>query len=419
MRIAIVGAGVSGLVAAHLLHREHDVSIFEAADWIGGHTHTVRVDAADGAYDVDTGFIVMNDRNYPNFERLLSKLGVPTQASNMSFSVSDGHDFEYSSTSLRGLFANPRHLASPAFMRMLADVRRFQREARELLASDGDGPSLRDYLEQRSYSREFVERLIVPQASAVWSADPRQMWSFPARFLAQFFENHGMLGLGSRPRWRTIVGGSHRYVERLTAPFTDRIRLSQPVSAISRVGEHVEVIVGRGEPQRFDRVVIATHSDQALAMLSNPSDREREILGAIPYQRNQVVLHTDRRLLPRRRRAWASWNYHLPMDGAPMDGAAGGSSVTYHMNRLQSLSAQEELCVTLNLTDRIEPARVLGSWNYAHPVYTSAGMQAQRRRIEIDGIDRIHYCGAYWGWGFHEDGVVSAMRTCTPLGGRL
>ena len=302
MRIAIVGAGVSGLVAAHLLHREHDVSIFEAADWIGGHTHTVRVDGADGAYDVDTGFIVMNDRNYPNFQRLLGKLGVPTQPTNMSFSVSDGHDFEYSSTSLGGLFANPRHLASPRFIRMLAEVRRFQREARELLASESDGPSLCDYLEERAYSREFVERLIVPQAAAVWSADPRQMWTFPARFLAQFFENHGMLGLGDRPRWRTIVGGSHRYVERLTAPFSERIRLRQPVTAITRVGDHVEVTAGRDEPRRFDRVIIATHSDQALAMLANPSEREREILGAIPYQRNEVVLHTDRRLLPRRRR---------------------------------------------------------------------------------------------------------------------
>lgn len=412
MRIAIIGAGISGLVAAHLLHREHDVSVFEAADWIGGHTHTVRVEAADGSHDVDTGFIVMNDRNYPNFERLLAKLGVPTQASNMSFSVSDGRDFEYSSTSLGGLFANPRHLASPRFLRMLADVRRFQREARELLSTEGDGPSLREYLEQRAYSREFVERLIVPQAAAVWSADPRQMWTFPARFLAQFFYNHGILSLGDRPKWRTVAGGSHRYVERLTAPFSERILLSHPVTAISRVSGRVEVTVRGREAQRFDRVIIATHSDQALDLLADPSEREREILGAIPYQRNEVVLHTDRRLLPRRRRAWASWNYHLDTDG-------GASSVTYHMNRLQRLTAPEELCVTLNLSERIDPARVLGRWNYSHPVYTAAGMTAQRRRDEIDGVDRIHYCGAYWGWGFHEDGVVSAMQTCTPLGGRL
>ncbi|MEA2198224.1 MAG: uncharacterized protein QOJ25_2275 [Solirubrobacteraceae bacterium] len=412
MRIAIVGAGISGLVAAHLLHREHDVSIFEASDWVGGHTHTVSVDAGGGAYDVDTGFIVMNDRNYPNFERLLGKLEVPTQASNMSFSVSDGRDFEYSSTSLAGLFANPRHLTSPRFLRMLADVRRFQRDARELLRSEGDGPSLREYLEQRAYSREFVDRLIVPQAAAVWSADPRQMWTFPARFMAEFFENHGMLALRGRPNWRTVAGGSHRYVERLIAPFSERVLLSRPVTAIRRLADHVEVTARGHEPQRFDRVIIATHSDQALVMLADPSDREREILGAIPYQGNDVVLHTDRRLLPRRRRAWASWNYHLDSDG-------GASSVTYHMNRLQRLDAPEELCVTLNLADRIAPELVLGRWSYSHPVYTSAGMAAQRRRKEIDGVDGIHYCGAYWGWGFHEDGVVSAMRTCTPLGGRL
>jgi predicted NAD/FAD-binding protein len=413
MRIAIVGAGVSGLVAAHLLHREHDISVFEASDWVGGHTHTVRVEAGAGAYDVDTGFIVMNDRNYPNFERLLGKLGVATQPSSMSFSVSDGDDFEYSSTSLAGLFANPHHLTSPRFLRMLADVRRFQREARELLSSESDGPSLREYLDQGAYSREFVDRLIVPQAAAVWSADPQQMWTFPARFLAQFFENHGMLALRDRPNWKTVTGGSHRYVERLTAPFSERILLSRPVTAINRVADQVEVTARGREPQRFDRVVIAAHSDQALGMLADPSDREREILGAIRYQRNDVVLHTDRRLLPRRRRAWASWNYHLDSDGG------GAASVTYHMNRLQRLDAPEELCVTLNLSDRIEPARVLGNWSYAHPVYTAAGMTAQRRRKEIDGVDRIHYCGAYWGWGFHEDGVVSAMQTCTPLGGRL
>jgi predicted NAD/FAD-binding protein len=403
---------VSGLVAAHLLHREHDVSVFEASDWVGGHTHTVRVEAGGSAYDVDTGFIVMNDRNYPNFERLLGKLGVATQPSNMSFSVSDGDDFEYSSTSLAGLFANPRHLTSPRFLLMLADVRRFQRESRELLSSHGDGPSLREYLDERAYSREFVDRLIVPQAAAVWSTDPQQMWTFPARFLAQFFEHHGMLALRDRPNWKTVTGGSHRYVERLTAPFSERILLSRRVTAIKRVADQVEVTARGREPQRFDRVVIAAHSDQALGMLADPSDREREILGAIPYQRNEVVLHTDRRLLPRRRRAWASWNYHLDSDG-------GAASVTYHMNRLQRLDAPEELCVTLNLSERIEPARVLGNWSYAHPVYTAAGMTAQGRRREIDGVDRIHYCGAYWGWGFHEDGVVSAIQTCTPLGGRL
>jgi predicted NAD/FAD-binding protein len=412
VKIAIVGAGVSGLVAAHLLHREHRIAVFEAADWIGGHTHTVPVQLGTASYEVDTGFIVLNDRNYPNFERLLAKLGVATQRSEMSFSVSNG-EFEYSSTSVGGLFADPRHLVSPSFLRILADARRFQREARELLSIDGDGPSLGDYLDERGYSRDFVEKLIVPQASSVWSADPRQMWSFPARFLVEFFDNHGMLQLRGRPRWRAVAGGSRRYVEALIAPFRNRIRVSAPVARIARVGNgQVEVAPAHGEPEQFDRVVVATHSDQALRMLADASDREREILGSIPYQPNDVVLHTDASLLPRRRRAWASWNYHLGTNGR-------ASAVTYHMNRLQALGADRELCVTLNMTPRIDPTTVLGSWTYEHPVYTPAGVAAQRRRREIDGVDRIHYCGAYWGWGFHEDGVVSALRTCEPLGGRL
>ncbi len=411
MKIAIVGAGVSGLVAAHLLHREHEITVFEAADWIGGHTHTVPVQTETRSYEVDTGFIVLNDRNYPNFERLLAKLGVPTQPSNMSFSVSDG-EFEYSSTSLNGLFANRRHVVSPRFLRMLAEVRRFQRESRELLARDGDGPSLRQYLERGRYSASFVDKLIVPQAAAVWSSDPEQMWSFPARFLIEFFANHGMLSLTDRPRWRTVAGGSHRYVEALIRPFRNRIRIAAPVTSITREPDHILLTPRRGEAERYDRVVIATHSDQALRMLSNATDREHELLGSIPYQRNDVVLHTDRSLLPRRRAAWASWNYHL-------DAGGGASKVTYHMNRLQSLSADRELCVTLNLGDRIDPDAILGRWNYEHPVYTTAGVAAQRRRAEIDGTDRIHYCGAYWGWGFHEDGVLSAMTACAPLGGRL
>ncbi len=412
MKIAIVGAGVSGLSAAHLLHEEHEVTVFEAAEWIGGHTHTIDVATETGRHSVDTGFVVMNDRNYPNFSRLLGKLGVQTQPSSMSFSVSDGGRYEYSSTSLSGLFAEPRHLVSPPFLRMLAEVRRFQREARELLETDGEGPSLGDYLEERRYSREFIDRLIVPQASAVWSADPQHMWSFPARFLIQFFDNHGMLGLRDRPRWSVVAGGSRMYVDALIRPFRDRIRAGTPVDVISRTGEDVEVRARGYEPERFDRVILATHSDQALRLLDEPTDREREILGSIPYQANDVVLHHDASLLPRRRQAWASWNYHL-------EEAAGPTRVTYHMNRLQSLSADRELCVTLNLTDRIDRAAILGRWTYEHPVFTSAGVAAQRRRAEVDGVDRVHYCGAYWGWGFHEDGVVSAIETCEQLGGRL
>jgi predicted NAD/FAD-binding protein len=409
-RIAIVGAGISGLVAAHELHAEHDITVFEANAYAGGHTNTVRVETDSAAHDVDTGFIVFNDRNYPNFERLLDGLGVRTQPSTMSFSVSDEHGrFEYSGASPNGLFATRRHLLEPSFHGMIADVVRFGRAARTLLREDGEGQSLGHWLEQQRFSRAFVEKLIVPQASAVWSADPAQMWAFPARFLAEFFDNHGMLGLRGRPRWRTVAGGSHRYVEALVAPWRERLRLATPVRAVSRHAGHVTVTPSGGEPERFDDVVLAVHADQALRLLADPTAREREILGAFPYQSNEAVLHTDERMLPRRRRAWASWNYHL------LDEPAGRATVTYHMNRLQSLCADSELCVTLNRTDAIDPDRVLRVIAYSHPVYTAAGMAAQRRHGEISGRDRTHYCGAYWGWGFHEDGVVSGLRAAEGI----
>jgi predicted NAD/FAD-binding protein len=411
MRLAIIGGGVSGLVCAHKLGAQHELVLFEAGDQPGGHANTVRVETDSGACDVDTGFIVFNDRNYPNFERLLDDLEVPTQPSQMSFGVSDGVDFEYSSASPNGLFASRGNIVKPSFHRMLADLVRFNRHAVELLGSEED-PTLREWLAARRYSNAFVERLIVPQASAVWSADPEQMWSFPARFLVEFFDNHGMLGFRDRPHWRTITGGSRRYVDALTRPWYENLRLSTAVTEVCRHPDHVVVSARGCEPERFDAVVMATHSDEALALLADPSERERELLGAIPYQRSEAVLHTDRSLLPRRRRAWASWNYHLGT------GAHAGSTVTYHMNRLQSLRAPEEFCVTLNRTDAIDPERIIRTIDYSHPVYTPAGVAAQSRREEISGRNRTHYCGAYWGWGFHEDGVNSALRVAREIGAR-
>jgi len=411
MRIAIIGGGVSGLVCAHLLRHEHELLVFEASDHAGGHANTVRVETESGVYDIDTGFIVFNDRNYPSFERLLGELDVQTQASEMSFGVSDGGDFEYNGSSPNGIFASRTQMIRPTLYRMVADLIRFNRDARELLSSDED-PSLCEWLQQRRYSRAFVQRLIVPQASAVWSADPAQMWSFPARFLVGFFDNHGMLGFRGRPRWRTITGGSHTYVEALTRPWRECLRLSTPVTEVARHGDHVTVSARGCEPERFDAVVMATHSDQALALLADPSERERELLGAIPYQSNEAVLHTDRSLLPCRSRAWASWNYHLDAD------VPGRCTVTYHMNRLQSLRADREFCVTLNRTAAIDPERIIRTIQYAHPVYTPAGVAAQSRHREISAHNRTHYCGAYWGWGFHEDGVKSALRVAREIGAR-
>ena len=399
---------MSGLVAAHLLHAEHDVTVFEAGPYAGGHTNTIEVPTARGPLAVDTGFIVFNDRNYPRFEALLAELGVASQPSDMSFGVSDG-DFEYASTSLNGLYAKRSHALSPVFQRMVLDVPRFQHAARALLISP-EQPALREWLATLGLSDAFIERVIVPQAAAVWSADPEQMWTFPARFLVEFFDNHGMLGLRGRPNWRTVRGGSKRYVEALTAAFADRIRLSTPVRSIERFEDRVEVTPAGGEPEVFDEVVVAAHADQALAMLADPTPQEREILGAFPYQANEAVLHTDRGLLPRRRRAWASWNYHLEPD------ASGPATVTYHMNRLQSLDADEDYCVTLNRTGAIDPRKIIRTIAYAHPVYTVEGHAAQRRYDEVGGRNRTHYCGAYWGWGFHEDGVASAHRAVAALG---
>jgi predicted NAD/FAD-binding protein len=430
VRIAIVGAGVSGLVAAHLLAREHEIVVYEASAYAGGHAHTVRVEGSERAYDVDTGFVVMNDRNYPNFTRLLHQLDVPTQPTHMSFSVkSEDDDFEYAGTP-RGLYCQRRNLVRPRFQHMVLDLLRFNRELRAMLAPEHTASlaracedscsqeSLGEFLVRRRFSRTFVERLIVPQVSAVWSADPRHMRSFPVRFIAEFFANHGMLGFRDRPRWSTITGGSARYVDALIAPFREHLRLHTPVRAITRHADHVELNVGDArasdESARFDQVVIATHSDQALALLSDASSRERTLLGAIPYQRNEAVLHTDSTLLPRRHGARAAWNFHLLREPKPL------STVTYYMNHLQRLRSERHYCVTLNRTESIDPEQVIRTISYSHPVYTPAGVAAQAEHASISGLARrTHYCGAYWGWGFHEDGVLSALRACAPFGAKL
>ncbi len=411
MRIAIVGTGIAGMVAAHRLHPAHEITVYEAGARLGGHTNTVAVPSEEGTHWIDTGFIVFNDRNYPCFEALLAELGIDTQPSQMSFSVADGRGgFEFSGTP-RGLFARRSHLLSPAFLGMLRDWRRFNREAQALIGMNGTAPSLGHWLEQKGFSRHFVERLIVPQAAAVWSADPGQMWSFPASFMAEFFANHGMYSLRNRPAWRTVSGGSVRYVEAIAAPWRERVRLRAPVRRVERLPGSVRVEAEGWGSEEFDQVVIAAHSDQALAMLADPSPAEREILGAIPYRRNEAVLHTDRSVMPRRRAAWSSWNFHLTPE------PPGASTVTYWMNNLQRLRAGRDYFVTLNRPGAVDPERVLRRIFYDHPVYTAAGVAAQARHAEISGVRRTHYCGAYWGWGFHEDGVVSAQRACARIPG--
>jgi uncharacterized protein len=392
------------MVAAYRLCAQHDVTVYEAGAYVGGHTHTVDVDARGGPLAVDTGFIVHNDWTYPNFVALLKEIGVPWQDSDMSFSVRcEKSGLEYNGTSLNSLFAQRRNLLRPSFLRMVADILRFGSQAQALLAPGAPDLSLGDYLSENGYSRFFIEHYIVPMGAAVWSSRPADMLKFPARFLVEFFANHGFLSVNHRPVWRVIRGGSREYVKRLTAPYAARIRLNTAVDSLVRRPLKVCMRLKNGTVEHFDQVFIACHSDQALELLGDASCAERQILGAIAYQENEVLLHTDNRLMPRKRRAWAAWNYHIPKE--PAERAA----VTYNMNILQSLQAEEQYLVSLNRSAEIDPKRILGRYLYHHPVYTAAAIAAQRRRHEINGTRRTYFCGAYWGYGFHEDGVKSAQ----------
>lgn len=405
MKIAIIGSGIAGNVAAYHLRREHDITIFEAGDHVGGHTHTHAIEQHGQSYNVDTGFIVFNDWTYPNFIALLDELGVPSQESAMSFSVrAEQSGIEYNGTSLNTLFAQRRNLLRPSFLRMIRDILRFNREAPALLDSTGDDITLGDYLAAQRYSRTFIEHYIIPMGAAIWSTDAENMQRFPARYFVRFFHNHGMLSVDQRPQWRVVQGGSARYVEKLTASFQDRIRLNTPVEWIRRVPGQVLVKARGLDAERYDQVFLACHSDQALALLADASAQEREVLGAIPYQENEAVLHTDTRLLPRRKLAWAAWNYHV------LPEARERVALTYNMDILQGLDTPSPFLVTLNHSAAIEPAKIIKRISYHHPLYTRAGVAAQARQAEINGPLNTYYCGAYWRFGFHEDGVVSALN---------
>lgn len=413
-RIAIIGAGVSGLVCAHLLHRRHDVTVLEANDYIGGHTNTVEAEDDDERHAVDTGFIVYNERNYPNFTRLIAQLGVETQPSDMSFSVRcDRTGLEYNGTNLNRLFAQRRNLLSPGFHRMIRDILRFNREAKSAVHDGDERQTVGEFLEAHGFGGRFVEHYLLPMGSAIWSCPTGTFLSFPMRFVAEFFDNHAMLQLGGRPVWRVIKGGSRRYVEKLVAPWRDRVRLRTPVRSIRRFDDHVAVATEAGGVERFDQVILACHSDQSLRMLDDPTPVETEILAAFPYQSNRTVLHTDASVLPRTKRAWASWNYHIQPE------RPGHATVTYNMNILQSLPARSTYCVTLNGDEGIDGRRVLGRYDYSHPVFRAGRTLAQRRHAELIQANRTSYCGAYWGYGFHEDGVKSALAVCRSFGEAL
>lgn len=394
------------MVAAHGLRREHDVVVYEAGGHVGGHTQTVDVEHAGTTYAVDTGFIVYNDWTYPNFVALIDELQVAWQPSAMSFSVRcEKTGLEYNGTSVNSLFAQRRNLLRPAFLRMVADILRFNRHAPVLLGGESHELCLGDYLDREGYSRYFVDHYIIPMGAAIWSSRPIDMLRFPARFFVEFFSNHGFLSVNDRPTWRVISGGSREYVKRLTAGFPRGVQLNTPVASIQRQSHSVTLRLKNGSVETFDQVFIACHSDQALRLLSDPSRQETEILGAIRFQSNEALLHTDERLMPRRRLAWAAWNYHLPIE------QYNRVTVTYNMNILQSLQAPVQFLLTLNRSADVDAARVLGSYTYDHPVYTTAAVRAQKRRHEINGMRRTYYCGAYWSYGFHEDGVRSALAS--------
>lgn len=411
MRVAVIGGGIAGMACAWLLREHHDVVLFEKEPQLGGHAHTTDVAWGDASYAVDTGFIVYNDRTYPNFIRLLDRLGVAGQPTQMSFGVScDESGVEYGSHSLNGLFAQRRNLVRRDHYRMLLDILRFNRESRALLGAPC-GLSLGEYLTRGNYSTGFVRRYLLPMCGAIWSGSLESAAEFPADHFVEFFENHGLLTVADQPQWHVVRGGSREYVRALTAALGARVRSGTPVRSVRRHPRSVELELG-GSRETFDRVVFACHSDQALALLADPSERESEILGGLPFQSNEVVLHHDESLLPRNRRAWASWNYRVTGD------ERRPATVTYHMNRLQQLPAPVELCLTLNLSERIDPRRVLARYRYDHPVYTRRSGDMRRRRAEIsDG--QTGYCGAYWENGFHEDGVRSALDVARPLGGVL
>lgn len=415
MKIAIIGSGISGLTAAYLLNRQHDISVFEASDWVGGHTHTVDVQVDGRHFAIDTGFIVFNDWTYPNFIELLNQLGVTYQPTEMSFSVCDPvSGVEYNGNTLNSLFAQRRNLLSPPFWGMLRDILRFNREAvddlqQQRIASD---LSLGSYLQQRGYGERFIQHYIVPMGAAIWSMSLADMLNFPLQFFLRFFKNHGLLSVTDRPQWQVIKGGSSSYVTPLSASFAERIRLQCPVQRVERDATGVTLYSAAGS-ERFDKVVFACHSDQALQLLAEPSTTEQQILGALPYADNDVVLHTDTRLLPKRPLAWASWNYRL---GGPTSQPA---ALTYNMNILQGLQSDTTFCVSLNQTAAIDPSKILARYTYAHPQYSLAGVAAQARREELLGANHSYFCGAYWANGFHEDGVVSGLRVARAFGEAL
>jgi predicted NAD/FAD-binding protein len=415
MKIAVIGAGISGMASAYYLSTKHEVHLFEAADRLGGHTNTIDVEMNGKMYAIDTGFIVFNDKNYPHFTSLIKKIGVEYQDSHMSFSVKEERNsLEYNGTSLNSLFCQRKNLFNLKFYRMIYDIMRFNKEATryyldKVTEKKNELMSIEDFAVQKGYSKEFIEFYLIPMGAALWSASRGEMRKFPLDFFVRFFHHHGMLSIDDRPKWFVIKNGSKSYIPHLTAPYSDRIHLNSKTTLIKRNQAGVEIVVN-GESKLFDQVVMATHADQTLAMIDNPSDLEKEILGAFKYRPNDVVLHTDTTILPKSKLGWASWNYYIPKKERER------VAVSYNMNILQGLKSDTTFLVSLNMDDLIDSTKIIKRISYMHPVFDLKASDSQRRWHQISGVDKIHFAGAYWGNGFHEDGTRSAHLVAKKLG---
>ncbi|MGJ8682818.1 NAD(P)/FAD-dependent oxidoreductase [Paraglaciecola sp.] len=405
--IAIIGSGISGLTAAYLLAKKHHVTVFEKNSRIGGHTATVDVDKDGKAYSIDTGFIVFNDKTYPNFLSLLSEIGIGRQATEMSFSVHNCQTgLEYNGHNLDTLFAQRRNLLRPSFWGLVKEILRFNKLCKNILESQNyhSGLTLGEFLTENNFSDFFSEHYILPMGAAIWSSSLAEMEDFEFKFFVQFFHNHGLLNIADRPQWYVIPNGSRSYLTPLTKTFKNSIKLNSNIKNIERNDGQIQIHFNDAPSETFDEVVIACHSDEALSLLSHPSDDEKEILGAMPYSQNSVILHTDESLLPHKEKAWASWNYQLSQDRNK------AASVTYNMNILQGIKSPHTFCVTLNQKEAIDPKLILREFTYHHPIFSSSSIKAQQQRDKICGVKHTHYAGAYWHSGFHEDGVKSAVE---------
>jgi predicted NAD/FAD-binding protein len=412
-KLAIIGSGISGLTAAYYLHKVHDIHLFERDNRIGGHSNTIDLELPEGTIPVDTGFIVHNDRTYPNFIKLMEELDIKTQDTEMSFSMKDeASGLEYNGGNFNKLFAQRSNLFRPKFYKMLSEILRFNQTAKKYLQAGDSEIDLGTFLKEFKFNSMFVDKYLIPMGASIWSTVPTDMFKYPAHAFISFFAHHGLLDLQNRPQWRTIRGGSREYVSRMTEPFSDRLQLNRGVKMIERLDTSARLTFDDGSMEEFDGVIIATHSDQALRMLKEPSQDEESILSALPYQKNTAIVHTDQTLLPRRKRAWASWNYNLRENDASV------ASLTYNMNILQNLKTREIINVTLNQKEAIASNLIHAEFTYYHPLFTRKGLHAQKKKHIISGKNNTWYCGAYWHNGFHEDGVVSALDVVQQLGGK-